>query len=70
MREERNGERTHREKKLIPHSNHPSVDSTLLTSARPIGPQLTGLVTAVVGPTTTKYQLRPLVSVAMTSPPH
>lgn len=57
------------EKKLIPHSNHSSVDSTLLTSARLIAPQLTGLVTAVAGPTEAKHQLWPLVSVAMTSPP-
>lgn len=57
-----------RKKKLIPHSNHPSVDSTLLTSAIPIAPQLTGLLTAVARPTGTEHQLWPLVSVAMTSP--
>ncbi len=65
---ERKGEKQN-EKKLIPHSNQPSVDSTLLTSARLIAPQLTGLVTAVAGPTEAKHQLWPPVSVAMTSPP-
>lgn len=49
-----------RDRKLISLSNHPSVDSLLLTCARPIAPQLTGLVTAVAGPTETKCQLWPL----------
>lgn len=57
-----------KKKKLILHCSHPSVDSTLLTSVRPIAPQLTGLVTAVAWPTEMKHQLCPLVSVAMMLP--
>lgn len=57
-----------RKKKLILRCSHPSVDSTLLTSVRPIAPQLTGLVTAVAWPTEMKHQLCPLVSVAMMLP--
>ena len=54
------------DRKLIPHSNHPSVDSTLLTSARTMTPRLTGLVTAVARATETEHRLWLLDSVAMT----
>lgn len=56
-----------RKRKLIPYSNHPSVDSTLLTSVRLLAPQPAGLVTAVAEATQKKrIAVWPLVCVAMT----
>lgn len=51
-----------RKRKLIPHSNHPSVDSTLLTSVRLLAPQPAGPVTAVAKATEKKHQLCGLLS--------
>lgn len=51
-----------RKRKLIPHSNHPSLDSTLLTSVRPLAPKLVGPVTAVAEVTEKKHQLCGLLS--------
>lgn len=51
-----------KEEKVNTHSKHPSVDSTLLTSVRPLALQLVGPVTAVAEATEKKHQLCGLLS--------